>query len=265
MKKRRITIIFAFVFVLLTLVFACSSFFCVENVCVVNLKLEEFNNNFVVDEIGVVGKSIFLVNKQDCAKTFEKNNPYAKVVFTSFVFPNSIQLSVVKRQKMFFITDGKICFILDKEFKVLEKTKFLDTAETLIEICGKSSFGNAQNFFEFFEFSSAAYTEGDFLEKTNKVILQIKNFGEIFENSFESSQFITKICFVEDETEIDVVFKTNKNYGANIKLCNVFKGFNKKLEKLFCAFKTLDVKEKIKTTYGCLEIDDNYNCKWNNV
>ena len=66
---------------------------------------------------------------------------------------------------------------------------------------------------------------------------------------------------------IEKIIKTTNIKISGIKLIveNVLENFDKKLNKLLSAFKTLINKEKIKTTYGVLSINNSLNCYWNNL
>ncbi len=74
------------------------------------------------------GKSVFFLKKDVYKNNLEINNPYLKVINIETIFPNKLKINCVQRESLFCIKNFDYYYILDDDFKVLEKTdssKFL--------------------------------------------------------------------------------------------------------------------------------------------
>lgn len=114
---------------LLAFVVACavlfSTVFCVSSI---NIVWHTTTQNFTGKDAEIVesggikqGESIFLVAKEQSAKTLEQNYPYLKVLAVESVFPSKIQLHLIEREALFCsqIETNKYV-VFDQDFKVLE-------------------------------------------------------------------------------------------------------------------------------------------------
>ena len=270
MKKRRILLFFSCFILIFILLFLTSSFFVLQNIelCFYE-KTEELKYVKVksLDSCNFesfktqIGKSIFNIKKNNYIKPFEEDNPSFKILNTEIKFPNKLVLNVTKRIETFFITDNKTVFLLDEDYKILKEESFQTfTIGNLIEICGQNLSNSLLNYFNFFELPTSCYYEGYFLEDNNTLIKSIKNFSQILNNNGLNANLFTKVIFIEKENICNLVCKTNSSFGVEIFIQNIENNFNYKFLKVINAFLTLQKQEKIKTTYGILKIDDNFNC-----
>lgn len=284
MKKKRLFLIIS-ISVLLVLAFMIGSpFFKLQSVEIkfINDKNEVvllkdnfvFNNQQKINKIISsanfdYGSSLFLINKQNYVSRLDKGNPYLKLVNISSVFPNKMIVYAKERKPIFYISNCENYFLLDSDFKILEVTNNLDKTSNLIYISASEK-NREETFFEFFNISNFALEPSQYLNENNIIIDNIKNIVKII-NSFDCFNIynqnpIEKIIIYENENFANISFKTNSEiYGIELKIENVLESFDKKLNKLLCAFKTLINQEKIKTTYGVLSINNSFNCYWNNL
>lgn len=231
------------------------------------------NNNESVAKMSLVarrdfGTSMFLLNKDKYSSIFESQNPYAKLLAVESKFPNKLVFSVTERKPVFCLSSGEgITFLLDGEFKILKITK--DQAPlNLIPILIQTNSSNFVSFFEFFDVAEVAFSEGQFLTENNLVIKAMVRLYDLLGNSHFSSKkdnLFTGLVLSEGEERMNLVLTTGRDYGVKLKVEGVLDNFNKKFEKLLSALSTLEVKEKIKTTYGTLIINSAYNCFWNKL
>lgn len=211
------------------------------------------------------GTSLFLLSKQKYIDELEVNNPYLEVVSMEAVFPNAMLVKVKERQPLFFMNNNSTNCILDKDFKILESSNDIDIS-TLIEIKFLSQNNTFLSYYDFFEISSFAYDNGQFLQEDNLVFQSIAKIFYYF-SAYESDfvQKVKSLVVVENQTTANLQILTSSPYGITLFLENVLKNFNSKLQKLLDALFTLRKNESIKTTYGVLKIDNHQNCYWNNL
>lgn len=272
MKKRRILLFFTCFILVFFLIFLTSSLFVLQSV---ELCLYQKNNNSTFTKVNAVntynlssiqsqiGTSIFNVKKEVYIKPFEEDNPSYKILNVEIKFPNKIVFNVIKRQELFYITNNKEIFILDEDFKIIKKGNINTySTENLIEIAGKNSNKTYLNYFEFFDVSTSFYYEGYFLKENNLLIKLIKNFYNIVSNVNIELNIFKNMLFVEVDNTCNLHLKTNNLYGIELIIENIENNFNYKFLKVLNAFLTLEKKDKIKTTYGFLKIDNNLNCSF---
>lgn len=284
MKKKRFFLIIS-ISVLLVLAFMIGSpFFKLKSVEIkfINDKNEVvlLKDNFVFNSQQKInkiissakfdyGSSLFLINKQNYVSRLDKSNPYLKLINISSVFPNKMVVYAKERKPVFYIRNTENYFLLDSDFKILDVISNLDEISNLICISASEK-DREKTFFEFFNISNFALEPGQYLYENNIIIDNIKNIIKII-NAFDcfnihNKNVIKKIIIYENENFANICFKTNSEiYGIELKIENVLENFDKKLNKLLNAFKTLINQEKIKTTYGVLSINSSFNCYWNNL
>ena len=271
MKKKRILLFFTIFICVFLLLFFSSSFFIVNKIDLIlyeknayNSFLQVSSNTYAYNLHGVnsqIGKSIFKIEKSKCIKIFEEENPFYKVLNLEYKFPNKVFVKIIKRQNTFFINSATKVFVLDEDYKiVLIKNLNTFNNENLVEIAGEKN-GVKVDYFTFFEIDSSCYYEGYFINEHNLLAKIIKDLPYSLER-YNLCGLFSKISFSEGENSVNLVCKTNSNFGVEIVTQNIEKEFNKKFRKVLTAFLTLNSKEKIKTTYGRLIIDDSFNCKF---
>ena len=229
---------------------------------------EEKINSLIKSANFDYGQSMFLINKEDYQIRLENKNPYFKLINISSVFPNKIFVYAMERKETFCLQSENKMFLLDEDFKILNiSNKPKNNKKQLIEILFNRN--NLQtNFFDFFEISDFAFDPGQYAWENNLIFSSIKNLSMILNSNYSLTlKDISSILIKEQSSgTINLYFNTKtESYGVKLLVKNVSQNFDKKLEKLVNAFNTLIKNEKIKTTYGCLSIDDNLNCFWNNL
>lgn len=281
MKRRRVFLLSAIFCLIFFVFFLSSSFF---KLSVVEIDFYDESNNLVSLSKNKVlnsldclsnmtsvanddlGTSIFLVNKSKYFAKFELQNPYAKLLDVEAKFPNKLVFSVKERVPVFYLSNitGNI-FLIDNEFKILNIAKKQDFSN-LIPILISVDLTLQPSFFEFFEVSEVAFSEGQFLTENNLVLKAIDDMCNILENLYFNIQtFILSLTLSEENGQMNIILKTGQNYGVKLKVEDVLVNFNQKFEKLLKAFNTLEKREKIKTTYGTLLINTDFNCFWNKL
>jgi len=286
MKKRRVLLIFTLL-IFVSLFFLLSSpIFKLQKVEVVFYDLKNNKVNLVSNSVYnspdkvekilsstnfAYGQSLFLLDKNSYSEDIERKNPYIEMIKILSVFPNKIVLNVRERTPRYYIKGQNKLFLLDVNFKLLEITKSYEKLSSMIEIsANKNSY--EENFFNFFELSDKTYEVGQSFCENNIAVTELKNTLNSLDNllkelNLTQNNFFSKISLAENSTgTLSFVFKTKSApYGVVLVLEDALKNSTKKVKKLFNAFKTLEVYEKIKTTYGQLKIDNNFNCYWNNL
>lgn len=208
------------------------------------------------------GKLMFLQEKDKYIIDLERNNPYLETLKIEAVFPNKFVIKARERLPVFYISNEETKYILDKDYKILEISSAV-FAELQIPILFKKN-GAQETFFSFFSLSPLALTAGQFLSENNLVFSSISLWQMIYE--FNLSSDISALTINETTGTVFIEIDTkNASYGVKLALENVLNSFDKKFRKLLSALLTLREKERIKTTYGKLFIDDACNCYWNNL
>lgn len=281
MKKRRFfliisfSLIFAFVTLLASPIFKLSKveikFLNKKNEVVLLKDNFVFNTeekvNSLISSAGFdFGQSMFLINKSNYKTQLENKNPYVKLIKISSVFPNKIFIYATEREELFYISSNDKYFILDEDFKILNILKKEHRVEKLEITFLKDNL--KVSFFDFFNISSLAFDSGQYLWENNLVFDAIKNFMKIFNELDVLMLGDIDSFLIENNSSgtINLCLGTeNDCYGIKLIIKDILKNFDKKFKKLNLAFKTLVENEKIKTAYGCLYIDNNLNCFWNNL
>ncbi|MBQ9793036.1 MAG: hypothetical protein IJW32_04795 [Clostridia bacterium] len=285
MKKSRLFAIIA-VFVVVVFIFLLSSpFFTLtkveigfvdsNNKQVSLLKNQKINsqqkiNNIIESANFEYGKSIFLLDKNKYTFCLENKNPYLKIVNVSTVFPNKLYYFAQERTPFYFFLVDNDCYVLDTEFKLLEIFDKKDINTNNYVCFNFFKYSQKIDFFNFFNLSKLALTEGDFLCENNLLFSSVKNIYPLLKNFFYDKEVY---CIFEEINVIEVSsgvinleLKTHKNnYGVTLLVEDSLLNFEKKFNKILRAFTTLLVKEPIKTTYGVLKINNSFNCFWNNL
>ena len=283
MKKRRILLLSTVFCVVFVIFFLSSPFFKLSGVEVVfydkNNKPINLNNNKILNSSNNIrqltsvveadfGTSMFLLDKNKYFSKFELRNPYAKLLEVEAKFPNKLVFAVRERSPIFYLSNkAGGMFLLDSEFKILKIAKNQEVSN-LIPVLIKTNSSIQQDYFEYFDVSYMAFSEGEFLTENNLVVTAIKDLYKILDSAgfvFNAQSLVTGLILEEESEQLNLVLLTNPNYGIKLKIENVLTSFNKKLEKLLSAFKTLELNEKIKTTYGTLIINNSCNCIWNKL
>lgn len=213
------------------------------------------------------GSLVFLIDKTKYITRLENNNPYLKLINISTVFPNKLIVFAKERESVFCIQTTTNCLITDSEFKILEITK--NICEDLLQIRIENSFGQEQDYYSFFNVLPQTYETGQTLTENNLVFNSIKNTVLLALNIRKCNikQIFSALTIKEQSSGlVSLNIKTNNAYfGLNLQIDNLLDNFDKKFNKLINALNTLYKNERIKTTYGTLLIDKNYNCYWNNL
>lgn len=214
-------------------------------------------------------KLVFLINKQEYITKLENKNPYLKLVNISTVFPNKLVVKAREREKVFYINSGKNSLIVDSEFKILETTQ-LNAKENLIEIKTEDSFGNEQDYYSFFNILPQTYESGQLLTENNLVFKAIKQIYKLSLNiciKLNIKEIFSSIIIKEKSVgQVDLKIVTNKScLGLTLQIEDILQNFKAKYSNLINSLNTFYKTERIKTTYGNLIIDKNYNCYWNNL
>lgn len=283
MKKRRILLLSTVFCVVFVIFFLSSPFFKLSGVEVVfydkNNKPINLNNNRILNSSNNIqqltsvveadfGTSMFLLDKNKYFSKFELQNPYAKLLEVEAKFPNKLVFAVRERSPIFYLSNkAGGTFLLDSEFKIL-KIAINQEVSNLIPVLIETNSSIQQDYFEYFDVSYMAFSEGEFLTENNLVVTAIKDLYKILDSAgfvFNAQSLVTGLILEEESEQLNLVLLTNPNYGIKLKIENVLTSFNKKLEKLLSAFKTLELNEKIKTTYGTLIINNSCNCIWNKL
>ncbi len=269
MKKRRLIIMICVLFVLcfaLTLSSAMFQLQCVK----IKFKGEQ-NKDFcsndnaskIISSIHFeYGQLLFNQPKSKYIENLEQNNPNLRVEGIEAVFPNTLLITASERIGMFFMKENSKTFIMDKDFKILKIGQDLEV-DDYVKLEFESSYKEEQSYFEFFEVSSFAYDIGQFLEENNLVFASINCFSNILESLGNTSYKLLKVCFKKSGSDVvDLTLHSESPFGVKLEIKNVLNKFENKFKKLISALTTLTKREKIKTTYGTLKIDDNLNCFW---
>lgn len=283
MKKRRLFIILSLSF-LVVFIFTLSSplftlkkvslVFYDDNNCIVSTKNNKVYNtsekiNKIVSSAEFnYGTSLFTFEKDVYINRIDNKNPYLKLLNAQVVFPNKLKLSVKERVPCCYILSSKALFLLDNDYKILEILPISEALnyKNLVQIKIQNKNGVEISFFNFFYISESAFESGQYLSENNLILTNFKNIFKVIETFNVLKDSISFIAISENLNEnMDLLFYTNSNLGIMLKVQNALDNLNSKLSKLFCALETLYYKEKIKTTYGTLTINESLNCSWNNL
>lgn len=288
MKKSRLVIVITLLCVVVLIIVLGSPLFCLSKVEVIfvdsnynkvkfeNTKTYKKNNtiNSVVNSVDFdYGTSMFLLDKNFYKQKLENKNPLIKIVDITSIFPNKLLLTVTERLSVFYIKTNNNYCVLDAEFNIVEILSSLNENEhkNAINIQTKNSFNTQKDFFDFFNINFNSFEPGQNLSENNKLLGCIKTL--ITELTLNNLYTVTNNFFVENIVlcekapgTVSLVIETKKDlYGIVFEIDNILNNFNVKLKKIINAFKTLQQKDKVKTTYGNLKIDDKLNCYWNNL
>ena len=282
MKKKRFIIILSLSFLLIIIFIISSPLFTLKSVDVVFLDENNniiqiknnkvFNSNEKIENILLsanfkYGSSLFLLNKDNYKNNIENKNAYLKIIDVQSVFPNKLLLKAKERKSLFYISSNEKCFVLDEDFRILEIINTNDKMDNLIEIVIKDKNNNIVSFFNFFAISDKAFEIGQYLNENNNVFKRLNNLNRIIKNfTINFKDFVKfEICEIK-ESKINLnIYTSTKNLGVLLTLENLIENPDNKLIKLFNALETLLKKEKIKTSYGILKINDSLNCTWHNL
>lgn len=269
MKKRRLVVMICVLFVLCLALSLSSTLFQLQCVKIrfKGEQTEEFCSNDNITKIisstkFEYGQLLFNQPKAKYIENLEQNNPNLRVESIEAVFPNTLLITASERVGKFYMVENDKIFIMDREFKILKIGRNLDV-DGLTKLKFESSNKDEQTFFDFFEVSSFAYDVGQFLEENNLVFVALNCFSNLFELYGDSNYIVSQICFkMEAGDVVNLTLSAKSPYGIKLEIKNILNKFENKFKKLLTAFSTLLKREKIKTTYGTLKIEDNLNCFW---
>lgn len=132
MKNKRLTIMLVIFTIFVLIIFFTSALFTLSSVRVNFLSSSPM---FISKETEIInsgnfdyGKSVFFLKKDLYKNNLEINNPYLKVINLETIFPNKLNINCIQRESLFCIKNFDYYYLLDDEFKVLEKvtsSKFL--------------------------------------------------------------------------------------------------------------------------------------------
>lgn len=208
------------------------------------------------------GKLIFLHKKEKYILNLERGNPYIEALSIEAVFPNKFVLKARERSGVFYIqNDGKF-LILDKDYKILDIKNNMES-DNLIEISFRQN-SSFVSFFAFFSLFAFALSPAQFLSENNRVFQSLDLWK--YAVAYDLANDLSKMVIInENGTVFADIHTKSASYGIKLVVVNLLENFEKKIKKLLDALFTLRQNEKIKTTYGELKIDENFNCFWNNL
>ena len=131
MKSKKLIVIFSILVFLTVLVVLSSTIFTLQNVSInwmtTKYKLLTIDDEQLTSDI-TLGKSIFLVDKEEITSNLEKKYPYLRVVGVETKFPNKIVIHSAEREVLFAVKKSDDNYALLDEFgKVLENNKSFDS------------------------------------------------------------------------------------------------------------------------------------------
>ena len=131
MKSKKLIVIFSILVFLTVLVVLSSTIFTLQNVSInwmtTKYKLLTIDDEQLTSDI-ILGKSIFLIDKEEITSNLEKKYPYLRVVGVETKFPNKIVIHSAEREVLFAVKKADDNYALLDEFgKVLENNKSLDS------------------------------------------------------------------------------------------------------------------------------------------
>ena len=291
MARHRVFVVFSIFFLMFVALSFSSPIFCLKGAEVVfvennNIKALTHNSTFlnrtsiennanclIKDDIG---KSIFVVDKDKYFSQFESQNTYAKLVKIESKYPNTLTFYVAERSPLAIIKNTQVngFLLVDSEFKIVEKKNVSDNAyaNNLINLVATDSYGREQSFFSFFEIDFDIFSAGMNLQENNNAIKAISNLFCISKDNLivednNLLDYIDELCFFCDENKdfLNLKINTNKSLGVQLVVENIISEFDRKFDKIILALKTLYKRDRIKTTYGALKINDACNCFWNKL
>ena len=87
------------------------------------------------------GKSVFFLKKDLYKNNIEINNPYLKVINIETIFPNKLEINCIQRESLFCIKNYDYYYLLDDEFKVLDREKSIKlNSEDYIDLGQEDNF-----------------------------------------------------------------------------------------------------------------------------
>ena len=277
MKKRRLAIIFAIMMIFVIIFLLSSPLFKLNSVEAVFFD-EDFNrkstaNNAVFtskESIDSViskaefnyGELIFFSSKDRYLKRIENTSPYVKVLSIESVFPSKLRLNLQERVEKLYISDFESNFVLDSEFKILREERIVPSS--LLPIYFENEFSSRETFFDFFDISPLAFSEGQFLSENNYVFSAImRMFPAINAVDIGYVSFLSSFLMKKDSNNVvSLYIYSTSPFGAIVCIEDVVKDFDYKLSKVLSALTTLYFRENIKTTHGTLKIDKSKNVSW---
>lgn len=121
--KKRLVILFICLFLVAVVLILNGTLFVVRSIDAAEYYGEEFDKEKVISSCGIqTGKNIFTISEDLVIKNIEINNPLLKVLAVARNFPDSIEITVMRRKPLLCIAyKDKYC-IVDRELSVMEIT-----------------------------------------------------------------------------------------------------------------------------------------------
>lgn len=276
MKKRRLFVIFS-IMIIFVMIFLLSSPLFRLNAVYVAFYDKDYNeislskNSVYTTQKSVeniieqgnfdYGSLIFFIHKNKYSRSIEEALPYIKVLSIVTLFPNKIRLNIQEREENLSIVSPEGYCVLDKEFKLLRHTT---ENPHLLPLIFVSERGSEVSFFDFFEISSQAFSDGTFLSDNNHVFQSIENMFYILEHMDTTfGSFLLGISIQKNaENIVTLTICSTSPYGVKLIVEDVMVDFEYKLQKILSALNTLYFRENIKTTHGTLLVNSSKNVSW---
>lgn len=276
MKKRRLFVIFS-IMIIFVMIFLLSSPLFRLNAVYVAFYDKDYNEislsknsvyttkksveNIIEQGNFDYGSLIFFIHKNKYSRSIEEALPYIKVLSIVTLFPNKIRLNLQEREEKLSIVSPEGYCVLDKEFKLLRHTT---ENPHLLPLIFVSERGSEVSFFDFFEISAQAFSDGTFLSDNNHVFQSIENMFYILEHMDTTfGSFLLDISIQKNaENIVTLTIRSTSPYGVKLIVEDVMVDFEYKLQKILSALNTLYFRENIKTTHGTLLVNSSKNVLW---
>ena len=247
-KRKKFWIIFSIVVV--SIVSICFIFGMVTKLNAVNIEFRQRLSSGSRLEENIIEKvkadaefeynqSLLFLNIDENISKIEKKNPYVKVEQVVRDFPNNMNIYISERTPVFYIEKSGYYFVLDKEFKILDKILIDEEGTDYLK----------QNFLRnVYEINSDLEIEqlnaGDFIEKNENLKLH-KNIYLGIVGALESVSNVKSVK-ISGEDVLITMKQDNLSFDDGVKI--KIKGTDELIEKTFTAIEFFEKIDKTKNT-----------------
>lgn len=181
------------------------------------------------------GKGLLFVDINSSIDKIEKKNPFVKVEQIIRKFPNSATVYISERVPISYIEDETFYYVLDKEFKVLDKIQKSAQGQTYMSENYLTKIYKIET-----DFGANVYETGDFVT-LNENLNHIKQVHSGIVGALETSTGIKSIKIENNEVCI-VMKKDNTTFDDGVNI--ILDGLDDLKIKTFVAIEFFEEKDK---------------------
>lgn len=240
-KNAKIAVVVSILAVITLLVVVSSTIFALESARVIwyntpSSALASISSETMLENTGVRGQSVFILDKKRAKENLEKKYPKMRVIDLEVAWPNIVNIHAIERQQVYAIKLSETKFaIVDEYFKILElKSTFSSTQtnEILTEIK---------------DLEDKNYKLGDTISfaHTDTFVGIYNAFTELSRNLTDMKALFSSISYTNSKVTIST------HFGVTIVLDNPTKNTSAKTRM---AIKTFDLLATEDYGHGTIEV-----------